>query len=298
MAALSFTLAFSSCQKEDSKKDDSTEITKHSEDQSNVSNEMDAVTNEVNTALEANGSFTGRQQNLMMVCNATAVADTSGNPWKITITYNGANCAGTHTRTGTVVVTKPAGVRWKDAGATVTVDYNNLKITRIADNKSITIDGSHTLTNVTGGLLIHLSNLNQIIHTINSSGMSIKFENNTVRTWQVARKRIYTYNNGIVISIHGTHSHNGVSGIAEWGTDRFGHPFYTVITQPLVIRQDCAFRLTSGEVKHNRIASNATVTFGLNANGQPTSCPGLNPFYFKLVWTGPAGITYTAIHPY
>jgi hypothetical protein len=298
IAVLSLAITFTACTKEESKKDDPAEISQHSQDQSNVSNEMDAVTNEVNAAIEADGSFAGRQQNVMTVCNVTAVADTTTSTWTLTLTYSGANCAGTHTRTGTVVISKPAAVRWRDAGATLTVTYNNFKVTRVADNKSITINGAHTLTNVTGGLLFQLPNLNQIIHTLGSNNMSIKFDDNTVRTWQVARKRTYTYNNGIVFSVEGTHSHNGQTGIAEWGTDRFGHSFYTSITQPLIVRQDCMFRLTAGQVSHNRLASNATVTFGLNATGQPTSCPGANPYFFKLVWTGPSGIPITVIHPY
>ena len=101
-----------------------------------------------------------------------------------------------------------------------------------------------------------------------------------------------------MISITGTHSHNGMTGIAEWGTDRFGHAFYSSITQPLLIKQDCAFRLTAGQIKHDRMGVNATVMFGLNAAGQPTTCPGANPYYFKLVWTGPAGNTHTALVPY
>jgi len=299
VAALTLLISFTSCKKDNvSKEEDGTELTVHSEDQSRVSAEMDAVTNEVNAAIEADASFTGRSQQNIMICNATAVADTSSNPWKITITYNGANCAGTHNRTGVVVVSKPAGVRWKDAGATLTVAYQNLKITRIADNKSITINGSHTLTNVSGGLLFQLPMLNQITHRIGSTGMSIKFDDNTTRTWQVARQRVFTYNNGIVITVTGTHSHNGMTGIAEWGTDRFGHTFYSSISQPLVVKQDCAFRLTGGEIKHSRLGVNATVTFGLNAAGQPTACPGANPYYFKLVWTGPAGNTHTALIPY
>ncbi len=188
VAALTLVISFTACNKNnDPKPQDSTELTVHSEDQSRVSAEMDAVTNEVNAAIEADGSFTGRQQNITTICNATAVADTSGNPWTITITYNGANCMGSHTRTGVVVVSKPAGVRWRDAGAAITVTYQNVKITRVADNKSITINGSHTLTNVSGGLLVNLSTLNQITHRIASQGMSIKFDDNTTRTWQVAR---------------------------------------------------------------------------------------------------------------
>jgi hypothetical protein len=287
-----------SCKKDDqSATDNTTEITTHSEDQSRVSGDMDEITNDVNIALEADGSFSGRQQNIQSICGASAVADTMSNPWKITITYNGPNCLGTQTRVGTVILSMPAATRWKNPGATLTVTYQNLKITRVADNKSITINGSHTLTNVSGGLLFQLPNLTSITHTIASSNMSITFDDNTQRIWQVARKRVYTYANGVVLTITGDHTDGNNTGIAEWGTNRFGHAFTTSITQPLVIRQDCAFRLTSGQITHQGFGT-ATATFGLDASGNATSCPGTGHYYYKLTWTGAGGNTHTLLFPY
>jgi hypothetical protein len=115
--------------------------------------------------------------------------------------------------------------------------------------------------------------------------------------WKVARKRTFTYNYGVVITETGNHTEGTNTKIAEWGVNRFGHAFTTSITEPLVVRQDCNFRLTHGEVKHEGIAT-ATATFGLDVNGNPTSCPGLGSYYFKLVWTGPGGNTHSAILPY
>ena len=94
------------------------------------------------------------------------------------------------------------------------------------------------------------------------------------------------------------HSQNGITGIAEWGTNRFGNAFTTAITQPLVLKQDCSFRLGSGKVDHVTANFNASVTFGLDANGNPTGCPGTNPYYMKVIWTGPGGTPHTAIIPY
>lgn len=94
------------------------------------------------------------------------------------------------------------------------------------------------------------------------------------------------------------HNQNNISGIAEWGTNRFGNDFTTAITHPLVLKQDCSFRLGSGKVEHATSHFNASVTFGLDAGGAPTGCPGPNPYYMKIVWTGPAGNTRTAILPY
>jgi len=66
----------------------------------------------------------------------------------------------------------------------------------------------------------------------------------------------------------------------------------------LVVKQDCSFRLTGGKVKHTVGQSSAVVTFGLNATGEPTSCPGIGVYYFKAVLTGPNGNSITVILPY
>jgi hypothetical protein len=259
---------------------------------------VDAVANDADATLETTPGFNGRGAQIQTICDATIVVDTLSNPRTITITYNGTNCIGNRTRTGVVVLSMAQGVRWRNAGAVLNVNFQNLKITRLSDNKSITINGTQAYTNVSGGLLINLPTLNTITHTITSSNMSVTFDNASQRNWQVARQRVFTYNNGIVITSTGTHSEGGISGIAEWGTNRFGRTFTTAITQPLIIRQDCSFRLTSGKVAHTTPVFNATATFGLDASGNPTACPGAASYYMKIVWTGPGGNSRTTILPY
>jgi hypothetical protein len=298
---LSLSILFTACQKDnDSDETDyTTESSTHSDDQNRFSNEVDAIANDANLQLEANAGFSGRGDVVQsFICDATVVVDTLSNPRTITITYNGTNCLGNRTRTGVVVISMAQGVRWKNAGATLNVTYQNLRITRVSDNKSITINGTQTYTNVSGGLLINLSTLGTITHTITSSNMSVTFDNGSQRTWQVARRRVFTFNSGVVITVSGMHSAGGVTGIAEWGTNRFGNTFTTTISEPLIFRQDCAFRLTSGKVTHTTSNFNAAVTFGLNVSGLPTSCPGAGVYYMKIVWTGPLGIPHTAILPY
>ena len=88
----------------------------------------------------------------------------------------------------------------------------------------------------------------------------------------------------------GMHSQGGVTGIAEWGINRFGRTFTTAISQPLVVRQDCNFRLTTGKVDHSTPVFNAAVSFGLDSAGNPTACPGTGAYYLKIIWSGPAEI--------
>jgi len=300
ISILSLTILFTACKKEGADSQDySAETAAHSDDQSRFSNEVDAVANDANLALEVTPAFSGRGGEIQaLICDADITVDTLANPRTITITYNGTNCLGNRTRTGVIVLSMAQGVRWKDAGAALSVSYQNFKVTRISDNKSITINGTQTYTNVSGGLLINLPVLGTITHTITSSNMSVTFDNGSQRTWQVARQRVFTYNNGVVITVTGTHTDGSVTGIAEWGTNRFGRSFITAITQPLVLKQDCSFRVGSGKVVHTTPMYNIAATFGLDANGNATSCPGTGYYYMKLEWTGPAGNTQTAILPY
>ncbi|MGB3153814.1 MAG: hypothetical protein WBB06_04395 [Chitinophagaceae bacterium] len=296
----SISLSFTSCQKDSATSTDySAESSTHSDDQSRFSGEVDAVANDADITLESTPGFAGRGEQVQsLICDATVVVDTLSNPRTVTITYNGTNCLGTRTRTGVIVISMAQNVRWKNAGAVINLSFQNFKVTRLSDNKSITINGTQSYTNVSGGLLINLPTLGTITHTITSSNMSVTFDNASQRSWQVAKQRVFTYNNGVVITTTGTHTEGTVSGVAEWGTNRFGHTFTSAISNPLVVRQDCNFRLTSGKVEHATLLFNASVTFGLDAAGNPTGCPGTGNYYMKIIWTGPGGTPHTTILPY
>jgi len=300
MSVLVLTLltTFIACKKDSSQQEEQNpQLAAHTEDQTRVSSEMDAVNLDLNVALEQSNSITGRLTG-DSICAATIAFDTLNATKKITITYNGADCGGLHIRTGAVIISMASGVHWKDVGAELTVTYQNFKVIRDFDKKSITINGTHTLTNVNGGLLRDLlTGRPNITHAINSSNMSITFEDGTQRTWQVARKRVYTLAGGGTITISGTHTDGAKTNIAEWGTDRFGNAFSTAITEPLVISANCQFRLTSGQIQHDRLAATASVTFGLDKDGKAISCPVGN-YYYKIVWTGAGGTSLIYMAPY
>ncbi len=298
---LSVAITFTACQKDKSSRDEKeTELTQQSDDQAKFSSDVDLVADDLNGVLESSNALLGRGTNTTAnICNATVVVDSISNPRTVTITYNGPDCSGLRTRTGTVVASMPASMKWKDAGATLTVTVTNLKITRVSDGRFITVNGTTTHTNVSGGRLRDLPTIGTIVHTINSNNMTVKFDTSALqRSWSIAKKRTFTYNNGLVITTIGNHTIAGNNKVAEWGTNRFGDAFVTSIELPLVVTQACNFRLTAGQVKHDLLGRNLTVTFGLNASGAAVSCPGNNPYYMKLVWSGPSGQSYTVIRPY
>jgi len=292
------------------------EIQTQADDETQVSNEMDAATNDVNNTLNSQSAVSGSSTTYSYssgtvtdgggggaliidygICDATVTVDTTNGNRVITITYDGANCWGNRTRTGVVQVSVPVGVRWRDTGAVVTVSIENLKITRVRDNKTITLNGTYTYTNVSGGLLKDLATLGTITHTIAADSVSIEFADSATRIWSVARQRVFTYNDGVVITTTGTHSDGTYNDISVWGTNRYGNPFTTLISQPKVIAQSCDYRLTSGQNTLIRKEFTATITYGLDVNGDPTSCPGTGTYYYKVVWTI-NGKTYTYIAPY
>lgn len=304
-AFLFFAVTFMACKKSTNEVDYAAELQAHSDDQSRFTNESDALANDDNTVLDNYAAFNGRVDNsaniMALPCDATVTVDSLSNPKKITITYNGTTCPNANrTRLGTVVLTLPLNSRWKDAGAVLTENIQNLKITRLSDNKSITINGTRTITNISGGRIrdLVLGTASSITHTIGSSNMSLTFDDGSQRTWQVAKKRVFTYaNSNLVITTTGTGVDGTITGVSEWGNNRYGNAFVTAITQPMVVRGDCSFRLTSGQVTHNKMVATNVVTFGLDANGNATGCPTGN-YYLKLVWTGINGVIRTVIAPY
>lgn len=301
---------------------DSVSVT--ADDQSQVSDESEAIDDDVNTVLNGQSDFSGdNSQSLSeaggvavnsvetngagagkfviagLICDGTVTYDTANGQRIITIVYdNSSSCNGKRVRTGTVVITMPYDKKWKNAGTAVTVDIQQLKITRLRDNKSIIIDGQRIFTNVSGGLLKDLATLGSITHTVASDNMSVTFNNGKQRTWHIAKQRLYTYNNGIVLTTTGTYSDGTDTQIAEWGTNRFGVDFKSIISEPKIFRQDCDFRLTAGQNTVKTVAGTTQITYGLDQNGNPTGCPGNGNYYMKIVWNGANGGIYTIILPY
>jgi hypothetical protein len=291
-------ITFTACKKPVEQQPTPSETATHSDDQMQFTAEMDAVTDEANDIIRDNASFNFRNST-NTICDGTYSVDTNAAVKTITITYNGGDCSGRNrTRTGSVVLSMAKDVRWADAGAQLTITYNNVTVTRNSDQKSITLNGSAVITNVTGGTIIGLPNSGSMVHRINSDGMTVKFADGTSRTWMVAKQRDFSYNNGIVISTSGTHSEGSLSQISEWGVNRGGQAFTTVIAEPLVITQECYFRVTSGRIEYNTDTKLA-ITFGLDMYGVPTNCPGLTGnYYFKAEFTDLRSITHTLIWPY
>ncbi len=198
----------------------------------------------------------------------------------IYITYDGYNCSGTRYRTGQVEIKKQVGSHWYQQGATVIVKHINFTITKVTNQKSITINGVKVHKNVSGGLIWQLgTGANVIIHRT-WGHINVTFEDGTVKSWNIARQKTFTGSvlTNLVLTIDGFGSAAGFENLAVWGVNRLGENFYTQIIEPVVHRQACNWNPCSGIKKHAIPADNksATLTFGYDSNNQPITgneCP-------------------------
>lgn len=284
------SLSLSSCKKNDNSEtenDDSSAETQQVNDESLMQNESENSLDEVNLAVS--GSTFGKTG---AIAGATIVDSPSIKA--VFITYNGASADGKRMRVGDVKVQLVTGNNWGEEGAQIRVTYTNLRISHIATGKSITINGYHLITNVNGGRAFVSAS---VTHTVRGE-MQVSFDNATSRNWQVARRRVVNFDNGNYdVTISGDTTLEGLSKIVVWGTNRLGNSFYTQIAQPIVFNSMCPGKPISGEKIHKKLAREITVTFGVDAAGNPvsgTTCP----YGIKISWLNARNVNKSAIISY
>lgn len=293
-----FIFTFTSCSKSNtspsSGNDNTAEAEAQATDQLAYNNATDEVNDDVNAVINnKGGSYNSRIAGnplFSLPCdltNSNIVVDTTDNPRTITITYNGSTCNLSHTRTGTVVISFSSNYKWGTAGDVLSITFNNFTVTNSLTGKKIALNGTRTITNVTGGLLSSLPTLpptDSIVNTVADVNMSITFDDSAQRTWQANIRRAFSYNSasGVVVT---------TTGSAQ-GINRFGHNFTTTITQPLVYSQNCIAGYLGGQIKTVGSAVTTTATLGLTSTFTPvTNCQTV--MYYQITWVGFNGKTLT-----
>jgi len=263
--------------KKDKKEDptpDSSSMQQLTKDQNEEETSSNDALNDVSAVLSG-GSAKSLE---FLPCNATIDSTTVIND-SITyhIIYNGLNCNGTRNRVGQVEFIKKVGTYWAQAGTSVSVKFINLKITRIATGKSLTLNGNKVFTNVSGGLLINLgSGSTSIVHTAIGT-LQATFDDGSTRTWNINRKRTFTGTQGqILMTVDGQATVNGYNNLVVWGINRNGEDFYSQINQSVVHKQACGWEPEAGVVVHQIPDNNkkVTVTFGFDDNNNPVPISG------------------------
>ncbi len=289
------TIFFATACKKDrlNKSGDGSTMEQLAKDANDVQSSTDDAMNDANSVL----SIGIQKSTLGLPCNATIDSTAIVND-TITyfITYNGANCNGSRIRSGQVEIKKKANTHWHDAGAMVMVTFKNLTITRVATNKSLTLNGTRTFTNVSGGILLDLGNgMSSIVHMVTGS-LTATFDNGTTRIWNISRQRTYTGTPGqLVLTVDGLGSAANYPNLVVWGINRHGEDFFTQITQSIVYKEICGWEPVSGIMVHQIPGNNkmATITFGYDNANLPVSS-GDCPTKFKIDWqnNGNSGTVY------
>jgi len=302
--AIALALVFTSCRKKEMEDDDDETpafSAQANDAQTNSANADDAYTdadNAMSNSRTIAGTSTASTTTIFWPCDAAA--DTSQiQQGIVTLTFNGNGCNG-KIRTGVIkyeLLNYAAGTRWKDVNAKLILNFINFKTTR--NGKSMTINGIHNLVNISGGLVSELAgDKPSVVRTVRSNNMSVLFDDNTTRTWSVAKRRTWDYNGGnLKFTITGDTTVNGFNNACAWGTNRKGSAFTTQVSQPVVHLKNCGFNKPVLGVKiHNVSGRVATVTLGTNASGSidGSTCPN----NFKVEWTGRRGKQRTYIGTY
>jgi hypothetical protein len=285
-------LALTSCRKQDNI-DDSISA----EDESSVSSSLNSTTDDAANAVGEIQALSGKTDGLMGFCGATIDSSQKMNGI-IVITFNGNDCSGRVSRTGSITATLENyanGTRWRDQGAVLHLAFSDVRITSIATGAYCTLNGTHTLTNETGGLAWRVANgLDQgtVTRRHTATDFSVTYADGSQRTWSVNRLRTFT-NDGTTrtVTVSSDHTEGGVAYADAWGTNRNGASFVNAIVSPITVtsaNSQCPGnwfnRPASGEVTHSVGIRSVAVQFGVDANGDAVS-NGTCPYGFEITFT-------------
>lgn len=272
--------------KKDKEETDTSSMQQLSKDEQMVESASEDAISDANEVLT--GKIGKGLDSLNWPCNVTldsTVVSGSNNIYYLT--FNGLNCSGTKLRNGKMEISFPINKHWKDIGAIATVNIINMKITKVYSGNWVIINGTKTFENVSGGLVKNLGNgvITSVVHKI-TGNIQVTFDDNTTRTWEVARKKTFTGTPGsLVLTIEGFGTAGGFDNLVVWGTNRKGEQFYTQIIQPVVFRQYCGWDPCSG-VKIYQIPAadkKAEITFGYDDQNQPVT-GNTCPTHYKVDW--------------
>ncbi len=286
------------------KKESTTDDSVAANDASNISTVMNSTGDDVDNAMSTNHSISGKTESLVFetIYGATVVIDSNGaNPGTAVITYTGTDFYGIIQRSGTITITLEGyqnGVRWRDTGAMLQIVYD---LTATINGNTYSFAGTHYIENVYGGLAYQVmdglvSGTVTRKHTCNNA--NITFPGGSVRAWSFNRIRTFSiiYGNP-TITLSGDTSVNGISNVAQWGTDRLGEAFYASIPKTISSGFACGFfHPTAGEHVHHVANRTVTIDYGVNSDGGAFTGSGCAYGYQMTYTKGSKSVT--AVFPY
>jgi len=240
------------------------------------------------------------------IIDTTHLAD-SGIIW---IQYFGKNVPQTKGRTGYVIIQLGRDgngkiIPWKTPGAVMNITFVQYEVIVLATNVSLWMNGTATVTNVSGGQLTFPSKMNlpagDSLQDKVSSNFAFTYNDNTgvivTYGWSIAQTRTFSFQNSVLTAtIRGDSTAGSAAGVSTTGTTRFGNVFYTQITKAIVQSIPSNYILSeplSGEKLIQGIPEPITVDYGVNSSGSIVQSG--TPYGYKITWTHNGGQAVSVI---
>ena len=283
---------FYACKKEDQQALDA-KTKQFNDDSNNFKAESDQADNDVNNTINEIPAF-GRGAGVLSSPLCGVTIDSSQLAQKILFfNFDGITpCfSPSRTRSGQIKVQLTTGSNWHMAGSVLTLTYNNFKITRLSDNKSILFNGTKTLTNVNGhNWLTFLAGTSTFKYRSRAYNVNVTYNDGSTAVWNQTciTEWLYTPTGNhapyLTFTSNGDSTVNSYSNSSMWGTNRYGEAFTTYYTTPIISNTYCGlWRPNSGELIHHVNTSDFALTLGVDQSGNATT---LNCAYvYKVSWT-------------
>jgi len=305
-------LIFTGCKKNDdtpaNPTDASNEQTINAADDSRFTAASDEILDETNGIALNNskfrGDFVGIITGTHYPCNGT-IDSSMQSQGTIKVNYHGNNCSNTFSLRGAVTLQLPYNTTtntvtpFSAAGSVLSITFHDLSVTRLSDNKPLIFNGTKYVTNVNGGLVDDAADFANAVLFHITGMLQITFDDNTVRTWNIDRNRLFTRNASItLITVTGNATQNGYSNASAWGINRMGNDFTITINTPIVFSSACSYNAMGGVKMHHGVVRELTVTYGVDQNGNTGLGTASCPYGYKLNWVDAKGEPHQVVVPY
>jgi hypothetical protein len=256
------------------------------EDQLYVWTEINSLILLINKSVATSAAASGEQSvPFQLPCDALVDVNSDANYTFVFLSFDSSDCHGAYTRNGYVAMEVPRSVQWKNQNTETLLYFDQLAITRKSDGKKLTIDGTASFTNLTGGLMHMLTAGDSLSLLFRPMDLGVRFDDTQERICRGRKKLTYRVGTGLEIALEGLSEVNGKLNVLAHGEDRNGDSFVVSVEAPIIFSESCDYRLTGGQLSYEAVGTDGNVTFGVNEDGDPSPCPGQgNAYYFEVDW--------------
>jgi hypothetical protein len=264
-------------------------------DELNVNDEIDQAIDEAVNGICMPVSTSGATAVNLYTIKGAVVDTSQVDSGIVNIFYYGVETDITKSRSGTVEIQLPVVHKkvtpWKTVGVKAKITITAYEVMYLnTNNLSLWFQGSFTVTNVNGKMLVSLPTTDSLVEKVNGP---IGFTNNdngailSVYSWNLCKNRVLKVTNtaAVTVTTYGDTSINGINNIADWGTDRLNQTFYTSVTSPIFQNASTPifYNPFSGVKIIESIPEPITVTFGVNQQGAVVTTG--TPYGYNINWT-------------